>query len=193
MDDVDLESAAYFSWPNHRGSSMEITDAVESDLPAITAIYNDVIRTSTAVFNDAPVSVEDRIAWWKARAAQGYPVLVARGEKGILGFATFGDFRPWPGYRFTIEGTIHIDSSARRKGVGAALLQALIARARDAGKHVMVAGVDSANLASLRFLEQSGFERVGHLREVGHKFGRFLDLVFLQYMLDPPDNAGGQS
>src|ERR1700678_3098349 len=63
MDDVDLESAAYFSWPNHRGSSMEITDAVESDLPAITAIYNDVIRTSTAVFNDAPVSVEDRIAW----------------------------------------------------------------------------------------------------------------------------------
>jgi L-amino acid N-acyltransferase len=164
---------------------MEITDAVESDIPALTTIYNEVIRTSTAVFNDAPVSVEDRIAWWKARAAQGYPVLVARGEKGIAGFATFGDFRPWPGYRFTVEGTIHIDSSARRKGVGAALLEVLIARARDAGKHVMVAGVDSANVASLRFLEQSGFERVGHLREVGHKFGGFLDLIFLQYMLDP--------
>jgi L-amino acid N-acyltransferase YncA len=169
---------------------MEITDAVESDILSITAIYNDVIRTSTAVFNDAPVSVEDRVAWWKARAAQGYPVLVARDEKGIAGFATFGDFRPWPGYRFTVEGTIHIDSSARRNGVGATLLEALIARARAAGKHVMVAGVDSANLASLGFLERSGFERVGHLREVGHKFGRFLDLVFLQYMLDPPDNNG---
>jgi L-amino acid N-acyltransferase len=185
MDDVDLESAAYFSWLSHREIDMEITDAVESDIPAITAIYNDVIQTSTAVFNDAPVSVEDRIAWWKARAAQGYPVMVAKDENGIAGFATFGDFRPWPGYRFTVEGTIHIDSSARRKGVGAALLEVLIARARAAGKHVMVAGVDSANSASLRFLEQSGFERVGHLREVGNKFGRFLDLVFLQYMLDP--------
>ncbi len=165
---------------------MEITDAVESDIPAITEIYNDVIRTSTAVFNDAPVSVEDRTSWWKARIAQGYPLLIARDETGIAGFATFGDFRPWPGYRFTVEGTIHIDSSARRQGVGAALLQTLIARAQAAGKHVMVAGVDSANVASLRFLEQSGFERVGHLREVGNKFGRFLDLVFLQYMLESP-------
>ncbi len=171
---------------------MEITDAVESDIAAITVIYNEVIRTSTAVFNDAPVSVEDRIAWWKARGAQGYPVLVARDEKGIAGFATFGDFRPWPGYRFTVEGTIHIDSSARRKGVGAALLQVLIARARQAGKHVMVAGVDSANVASLGFLERSGFERVGHLREVGNKFGKFLDLIFLQYMLEPPASVRNQ-
>jgi L-amino acid N-acyltransferase len=171
---------------------MEITDAVGSDIPAITAIYNDVIRSSTAVFNDAPVTVEDRDAWWKARVAQGYPVLVAKDENGLAGFATFGDFRPWPGYRFTVEGTIHIDSSARRKGVGAALLQTLIARARAAGKHVMVAGVDSANLASLGFLERSGFERVGHLREVGNKFGKFLDLVFLQYMLEPPASVRNQ-
>ena len=172
---------------------MEIIDAVESDIPAITAIYNDVIRTSTAVFNDATVSVEDRVAWWKARAAQGYPVLVAKDESGIAGFATFGDFRPWPGYRFTVEGTIHIDASARRRGVGAALLEVLIARAREAGKHVMVAGVDSANVASLGFLERSGFERVGHLREVGHKFGRFLDLIFLQYMVEPCGRGDGQS
>ncbi len=172
---------------------MDITDAVESDIPAITAIYNDVIRSSTAVFNDAAVSVEDRVGWWKARAAQGYPVLVAKDEMGIAGFATFGDFRPWPGYRFTVEGTIHIDASARRKGVGAALLQTLIARARATGKHVMVAGVDSANVASLGFLERSGFERVGHLREVGYKFGRFLDLIFLQYLLEPPVGGGKQS
>jgi L-amino acid N-acyltransferase len=164
---------------------MEILDAVEADLLKITEIYNDVIRTSTAIFSDAPVTVEDRIAWWKVRVAQGYPVLVARDENGIAGFATFGDFRPWPGYRFTVEGTIHIDASVRRRGVGAALLEVLIQRARAAGKHVMVAGVDSANVASLRFLEGNGFERVGHLREVGHKFDRFLDLVFLQYTLEP--------
>jgi L-amino acid N-acyltransferase YncA len=172
---------------------MEIVDAVEADISAITTIYNDVIRTSTAVFNDAAVSVEDRVAWWKARVEQGYLVLVAKDENGIAGFATFGDFRSWPGYRFTVEGTIHIEASARRKGVGAALLQTLIARAREAGKHVMVAGVDSANVASLRFLERSGFERVGHLREVGYKFGRFLDLVFLQYMLEAPADGNKQS
>jgi L-amino acid N-acyltransferase len=171
---------------------MEITDAVESDIAAITAIYNDVILTSTAIFNDATVSVEDRVAWWKARVAQGYPVLVARDEHGVAGFASFGDFRPWPGYRFTVEGSIHIDASARRKGVGAALLEVMIARARAAGKHVLVAGVDSANVASLQFLERSGFERVGHLREVGNKFGRFLDLVFLQYMLEASVDGGEQ-
>jgi L-amino acid N-acyltransferase YncA len=168
---------------------MEIFDAVEADIPAITEIYNDVILTSTAIFNDAPVSVEDRMRWWKARVEQGYPVLVARAEGGVAGFATFGDFRPWPGYRFTVEGTIHIASGARRNGVGGALMDALLDRAHVAGKHVMVAGVDSANAASLQFLERSGFERVGHLREVGHKFGRFLDLIFLQYMLQPSDAA----
>ncbi len=171
---------------------MEIRNAVESDIAAITEIYNDVIRTSTAVFNDAVVSVEDRVAWWKARTAQGYPVLVAKDEGRIAGFATFGDFRPWPGYRFTVEGTIHIDAAVRRKGVGAALLQALILRARDAGKHVMVAGVDAANAASLGFLQRSGFEQVGHLREVGYKFDKFLDLVFLQYMLEPPASIRNQ-
>ena len=164
---------------------MEILDAVEADLEKITEIYNDVIRTSTAVFSDAPVTVEDRVAWWKARVAQGYPVLVARDEDGVAGFATFGDFRAWPGYRFTVEGTIHIDASVRRRGVGAALMEVLIQRARAAGKHVMVAGVDEANIASLRFLEGNGFERAGQLREVGHKFDRFLDLVFLQYTLEP--------
>jgi phosphinothricin acetyltransferase len=168
---------------------MQITDAVEADIRAVTEIYNDVIRTSTAVFHDAPVSVEDRTAWWKARLAQGYPLLVAKDGDAIVGFATFGDFRPWPGYRFTVEGTIHIHANARRQGVGAALLDALIARAKAAGKHVLVAGVDSANGASLSFLERSGFERVGHLREVGNKFGRFLDLVFMQYMLEPPANT----
>ena len=164
---------------------MEILDAVEADLTKITEIYNEVIRTSTAVFSDDPVTVDDRVTWWKARVALGYPVLVAKDEHGVAGFATFGDFRAWPGYRFTVEGTIHIDASARRKGVGVALLEVLKERARAAGKHVMVAGVDSANVASLKFLEGNGFERVGQLREVGNKFGRFLDLVFLQYMLEP--------
>jgi phosphinothricin acetyltransferase len=164
---------------------MEVTDAVEADLQRIAEIYNEVIMTSTAIFSDVPVTLEERFDWWKRRARQGHPVLVAKDEGVVTGFGTCGDFRPWPGYRFTVEGTIHIDASARRQGVGAALLKVLIERAKAAGKHVMIAGVDSANMASLRFLEGSGFERVGYLREVGNKFDRFLDLIFLQYVLAP--------
>jgi len=162
---------------------MEIRDAVEADLKRITEIYNEVLTTSTAIFSYHPVTVDERIRWWKDRVQQGYPVLVAVAEDDVAGFATFGDFRSWPGYRFTVEGTIHIDASARRQGVGQALLMALIERAQAAGKHVMIAGVDAANEASLQFLEGFGFERVGHLHEVGYKFDRFLDLIFLQYRL----------
>ncbi len=162
---------------------MDIRDAVEADLERITEIYNEVLISSTAIFSDSPVSVEERIGWWQSRVRQGYPVLVAVDEGTVLGFAAFGDFRSWPGYRFTVEGTIHIHSTARRKGIGAALLRALLERAKDAGKHVMIAGVDATNVASLTFLESFGFVRAGHLHEVGYKFDRFLDLIFLEYRL----------
>jgi L-amino acid N-acyltransferase YncA len=166
-----------------RGVKMDIRDAVEADLLRVTEIYNEVLTTSTAIFNDRPATVEERIDWWKERVKQGYPVLVAVEEGLVLGFATFGDFRSWPGYRFTVEGTIHVHSMARRKGVGAGLLRELLQRARDAGKHVMIAGVDATNTASLTFLEGFDFVRVGALHEVGYKFDRFLDLIFLEYRL----------
>jgi phosphinothricin acetyltransferase len=164
---------------------MLVREAVEADFDAITAIYNEVLTNSTAIYNDRRATVADRIAWWKTRQEQGYPVLVAIIENAVAGFSSFGDFRTWPGYRFTVEGTIHVDASARGQGVGTELLNALVAHARNLGKHIMIAGVDAENVASLRFLERFGFERVAHLREVGYKFGRFLDLVFLQYWLTP--------
>jgi phosphinothricin acetyltransferase len=165
---------------------MRIRDAVDADFDQITAIYNDIVATSTAIYNDQPATIEDRLAWAFARREQGYPVLVADLDGVIAGFASFGDFRSWPGYRFTIEGTVHIHSGARGRGIGSALLRELINRADTIGKHSMIAGVDSENTASLRFLERFGFERVGHLREVGFKFNRFLDLVFLQYRITAP-------
>ncbi len=165
---------------------MQIRDAVQADFEEITAIYNDVLTNSTAIYNDQPASVADRIAWWHARLERGYPVLVATDGQRICGFASFGDFRSWPGYRFTVEGTVHIASDLRRHGVGSLLLKALVVLARQAGKHCMIAGLDSENTTSLHFLERFGFERAGHLREVGYKFDRFLDLVLLQYWITPP-------
>jgi L-amino acid N-acyltransferase YncA len=164
---------------------MEIRDAVLDDFDAITTIYNDVLMHSTAIYSNQPAAMEDRIAWWRARAAQNFPVLVATVGRHVIGFGTFGDFRAWPGYQFTVEGTIHIDSSARGRGVGTALLDALLARAKALEKHTMMAGVDSENVASLGFLERYGFERVAYLPEVGYKFDRFLDLILLQYWITP--------
>ena len=163
---------------------LEIRDAREEDLAEVLAIYNQVIATTTAVFRDDPATLGDRREWWQARAAQGYPVLVAVDDGAVVGFASFGDFRPWPGYRYTVEHSVHIRGDRRGSGVGQALMQPLIARARGLGKHVMMAGVDADNAGSIRFHERLGFERVGHLREVGFKFGRRLDLVFLQRLLN---------
>ncbi len=165
---------------------MQIRDAVQADFEQITAIYNEVLTNSTAIYNDRRATAEERISWWRSRIAQDFPVLVAAEGAHIAGFATFGDFRAWPGYRFTVEGTVHIHAGSRGQGVGTELLKAIIAGAKAMGKHVMIAGVDSENTASLRFLERFGFERAGHLREVGYKFDRYLDLVLLQYWITPP-------
>ena len=163
---------------------MHVRDAREEDLAGVLAIYNDVIATTTAIFRDEPATLEDRREWWQARAAQGYPVLVAIEDDAVVGFASFGDFRAWPGYRYTVEHSVHVRADRRGSGVGQALMRPLIARARTLGKHVMMAGVDADNAGSIRFHERLGFERVGHLREVGFKFGRRLDLVFLQRLLN---------
>jgi L-amino acid N-acyltransferase len=160
--------------------SPTIDDATEADLPGLVEIYNEVIATSTAVYSSQPVALSERVGWWRARTAQGYPVLVARDAAGVCGFSTFGDFRAWPGYRFTVEHTVHVRTEGRSRGTGTRLVQALFPRAAALGKHVMIAGVDAANEASIRFHERLGFTQSGRLREVGYKFDRWLDLVFLQ-------------
>jgi len=169
---------------------MLIRDAIQADFEEITAIYNDVLIHSTAIYNDKPATAADRIAWWRARLDQHYPVLVATDREHVCGFGSFADFRPGSGYRFTVEGTVHVASTYRAKGAGSLLLKALIEKAKLAGKHSIIAGVDAENTVSLRFLERSGFQRVGYLPEVGYKFDRYLNLVLLQYWLTPRVNLG---
>jgi L-amino acid N-acyltransferase YncA len=160
-----------------------IDDAAEADLPDILAIYNDVIATSTAVYSEMPVTLENRQEWFRARVAQGYPVLVARDDTGVIAYATFGDFRSWPGYRFTVEHSVHVRADRRGRGVGTRLMEALLPRARALGKHVMIGGIDADNAPSIRMHERLGFERSAHMKEVGRKFDRWLDLVFMQRTL----------
>ena len=165
---------------------MLIRNATEADLPGILAIHNEAVRNSSAIYTEQEATLDERRAWFSARAAQGYPVLVAENpaDGSVLGYATFGDFRPWPGYRHTVEHSVYVHADARGRGLGAALVEPLLGLAASLGKHVMVAGIDAANPASIRLHERLGFERVGMLREVGTKFGRWLDLVFMQRFLD---------
>jgi L-amino acid N-acyltransferase len=171
---------------------MQIRDAGRGDIEGIAEIYNDAVAHTTAIWNETKVDVANRAAWLSDRQHAGYPVLVAADEGGILGYASFGDFRPFEGYRHTVEHSVYVRADRRGEGVGEALMIALIARARAIGKHVIVAGVEARNAGSIRLHEKLGFEQVGLLTEVGAKFGQWLDLAFLQLTLDSradPDGA----
>jgi L-amino acid N-acyltransferase len=162
---------------------MKIEDANDSDLPEIVAIYNEAIATSTAVFSDQPVTVERQRQWLSARRASGHPVIVARQDGAVLGFASYAGFRPWPAYALTVEHSVYVLAVRRREGTGRRLVLELLDRARRAGKHVVVAGIDAENRSSLLLHEQLGFEQVGRLPQVARKFDRWLDLVFLELLL----------
>lgn len=160
-----------------------IRPARDTDLEAILAIYNAVIASSTAVYTETPATLADRREWLRARSELGYPVLVAEVGGEVAGYASFGDFRAWPGYRHTVEHSVYIRDDMQGRGLGSQLVSALLPIAAGLGKHVMVAGIDAANEASLRMHERLGFTEVGRFREVGRKFDRWLDLVFLQRFL----------
>jgi phosphinothricin acetyltransferase len=161
-----------------------IRDATEADLPQILAITNAAIVETTAVWNNTLATLETRGAWMRDRQARGFPVLVADDAGEVLGFASFGDFRPFEGYLHTVEHSIYVATSAHRRGVGSALLAALVERATAMGKHVIVGGIEAGNAASLALHARAGFVETGRLPVVGQKFGRWLDLVFMQKMLN---------
>lgn len=164
---------------------MIIRDAGPGDAAAIASIYNDAVINTTAIWNEKTVDAANRAAWIAERQRAGYPVLVAVDDRGeVAGYASFGDWRAFDGYRHTVENSVYVRSDRRGAGIGRTLLGALIPRGRALGKHAMIAGIEASNEASIRLHEALGFERVGLFREVGTKFGRWLDLVFLELVLD---------
>jgi phosphinothricin acetyltransferase len=167
-----------------------IRDATEADLQAITDIYNAWIPTHTITWTETLTTLEERIAWFVRQRAEGLPILVADDAGQVAGFTAYEYFRgegKWPGYRHSMELSIHVREDHWGRGVGRALMDVLVARARAAGVHVLVAAIDSENEASIRFHERLGFVEVARMPEIGFKFGRWLDLVLVQRMLDSPD------
>jgi phosphinothricin acetyltransferase len=162
-----------------------IEPARAQDFPEILAIYNEVIRNSTAVYTEAEYDEERGRHWFDAKLGSGYPFIVARDASGVVGFGAFGDFRAWPCYRHSVEHSVHVRADRRGLGHGRALVADLMGRAAALHKHVMIAGIDADNAASIGLHRSLGFTVVGQFREVGYKFGRWLDLLFLQYILPP--------
>jgi L-amino acid N-acyltransferase len=162
-----------------------VDDASRLDLPQILAIYNEVIRNSTAVYSEEEFTAARGETWFDTKMAHGFPMVVARDSSGIAGFGTFGEFRAWPCYRHSVEHSVHVRVDRRGQGIGRALVVDLLARAAASAKHVMIAGIDADNAASIGLHQSLGFTSVGHFREVGFKFGRWLDLVFMQCILRP--------
>jgi phosphinothricin acetyltransferase len=160
-----------------------IRPATEADLAAILAIYNDAVTKTTAIWNEAPSTLEGRGTWFSGRRSAGFPVLVAESEGAVLGYGSFGEFRPFEGYRHTVEHSVYVLDEAQGKGLGRMLLAALIAEARGMGKRVMIGAIDASNYASLALHENMGFEEAGRLPGVGEKFGKRLDLVLMQLTL----------
>lgn len=154
---------------------------------AILALFNEAIRTSTALYDYQPREEASMRAWFAAKAAGDFPVLGYESAAGeLMGFASYGSFRAYPANKYTVEHSVYVDARFRGQGLAEALMRRLIAHARQAQLHVLVGGIDADNAVSIRLHEKLGFVHAGTIRHAGFKFGRWLDLAFYQLILDTP-------
>lgn len=163
---------------------MLIRHARAEDCAAIADIFNYAVLHTAAIWNDSTVDAENRLAWFYQRGNAGYPVLVAQDGDKVVGYASFGDWRAFDGFRHTVEHSVYVHPEHHGKGIGRLLMEQLIAEARKIGKHVMVAGIESQNAASVALHHKLGFTITAQMPQVGTKFGRWLDLTFMQLQLD---------
>ena len=162
---------------------MILRPAEARDAPAVAAIWNPVIRETAATFTTLEKTPDGLAADFAVRAAEGKLFLLAEEAGELLGFATYFQFRNGPGYARTMEHSIILAPAARGRGVGRALMAALEDHAKAAGVHSLWAGVSAENSAGIAFHRSVGFAEVARLPEVGHKFGRWMDLVLMQKIL----------
>jgi phosphinothricin acetyltransferase len=161
----------------------------ERHAAAILAIFNEAIVHSTALFDYRPRAPESMAGWFAAKRTGGFPVIGVEDDAGtLLGFASWGTFRAWPAYKYTVEHSIYVHADHRGAGLGRMLLESLVAQAREREVHTLVGGIEASNAPSIALHGKLSFEHVGTIRQAGFKFGRWLDLRFHQRVLDGPAN-----
>lgn len=163
-----------------------IREASEKDLVNILEIYNDAILNTTAVYDYKAHTIDNIEKWYDKKKQAGYPLLVFEEDDNAVAFATFGPFREWPAYKYTIEHSVYVHKSHRNKGIGMKLMKEIIKIADEREYATMVAGIDSENIISIKLHEKLGFEFSGVIKKAGFKFGKWLDLAFYQMELTGP-------
>ena len=165
-------------------SDVTVRLATPSDLPGIQEIYNEAVKTTTATYDYEPRSPEYRQRWFEQHQADGYPVFVAvDAAVRVVGWSALNKYHDRVGYRFTSENSVYIAADQRGRGLGRLLLAPLIAAARQRGLHALIAAIDAQNTASIRLHAAFGFEQVGLFKEVGFKFDRWLDVLYMELRL----------
>lgn len=167
-----------------------IRPATEQDMPSVLEIVNYEITHSTVNYSYSEDTLDNQLDWFRKKQLAALPVMVAERAQQVLGFGTYGPFRPKDAYQYSVEHSVYVAKEARGQGIGQLLLQELIRRAREQGYHTMIAGVDGSNQGSYHFHRKLGFVEVGRFREVGYKFDQWLDLIFLQLFLQ--EDQGGK-
>jgi L-amino acid N-acyltransferase len=159
----------------------------------ILAILNDAILSSTALYDYKPRTMDSMTGWFEAKRRGNFPVLGLEDESGsLMGFSSYGTFRAFPAYKYTVEHSVYVDARFRRRGIARRLLRELIEEAGRQDYHVMVGCIDAQNTASIALHEKLGFKRCGTIREAGFKFGRWLDLALYQLTLSTPESPVGE-
>lgn len=165
-----------------------IRRATREDIPTILEIFNDNILHSTAIYMYKEQTLEDRLQWFEQKQASGQPLFVFDIEGEVAGYATYGSFRAYPAYQFTVEHSVYVHKDHYKKGIASKLMNAIIEEARAQGVKTMVGCIDKENIASIKIHEKFSFLYSGTIRNAGYKFGKWLDLVFYQLDLDGPKN-----
>ncbi|MEI7026967.1 GNAT family N-acetyltransferase [Paenibacillus sp. y28] len=163
-----------------------LRQAEESDLPEILEIYNEAIIHSTAVYTYEPQTLENRLHWFRDKQENGYPILVIEEAGHVMGFATYGPFRAWPAYKYTVEHSVYVHKDYRGRGAGKLLMLEIISLAEKNGYATLIAGIDASNHESIALHQKLDFTCSGTIRRAGYKFGKWLDLTFYQLDLTGP-------
>ena len=164
-----------------------IRPATEADLPAINDVYNHYVLLSTCTYQEEPESIEDRQRWFRRHGAQ-HPVIVAETDRQVAGWGSLSPYHARSAYRFTVENSVYVHHEMHRHGIGTLLLEDLIVRARKIGHRAIIAGIDGQQAGSVALHSKFHFEKVGHLKEVGFKFGRWLDVIYMELNLTVPSS-----
>ncbi|UMM63588.1 GNAT family N-acetyltransferase [Aristophania vespae] len=162
---------------------------LERHAKAIVDILNEAIINSTALYDYKPRSLESMVWWFISKEKNNFPVIGIEDSQGeLVAFGTYGNFRAWPAYKYSVEHSVYVKKEARKRGLGRAILQKLVQTAQENDIHSLIGGIDASNECSIKLHESLGFKHAGTLHQVGYKFGRWLDLAFYEFILPTPSH-----